>query len=731
MVRPAKEESSRSGDLLNDAYELHELLESDGDQHTYRATDTRNGSSVQIKLLRPELALQSGAVQRFLKVPKTLSGLRHPNLSQVIAIESDELGIPFVVEEHVQGEPLGNTVASFPQGMPLGVAINLLCPVVEAVAAAHERGVVHGRLQLAHVLLAKAGGNSVPKVTRFGLAPAGADARSDVWALGALLYQTLGGQTIDRPGARHEPLDELAPHLPGELTDLVERCLREEPAARPASAVELRDALGAAADRLRGVDRKSTEVAAAPTKAQTPVPVPAKPAPAKPAQAKPVALDATIAAPRDAFRPASEPAARATVSKRPARESKPEPAALASLPCVTNDEVALAATIAAVEDEPEATRERTKAPANAKPAPEKTISDLAAAFGPIEGSERIGQSEAENAGAARSFRDAFDEGQRETAARRFGRPARAGAAVAAANKREPEPEPAATAQRKPARDEVKPGARGLSDEAMRKLRQQGAREESRRDRWIGALLFFLFVIGLALITPLLTDPTRTQATAVFGERANMVLAAFSVLSVIALIRTWTIQIHSRPMLLRPVTTTLKVVTTLVCVLTASFFLPAGALGPIERFARLTLPWASSFFYLFLAFFGLMRSAREAASNAPAALVLGVLYCCAFFGSYRVLAQTVFAKKGKGSLLATAGGARSATGKLSDLVLRGETPIDEVTLGDAGTDAPLRERTEVGASEAADMSSVEQLEERRKTKGAAFEKLGGQVKDLAQ
>jgi serine/threonine protein kinase len=218
MVRPAKEESSRSGDLLNDAYELHELLESDGDQHTYRATDTRDGSSVQIKLLRPELALQSGAVQRFLKVPKTLSGLRHPNLSQVIAIESDELGIPFVVEEHVQGEPLGKTVASFPQG------------------------------------------------------------------IGALLYQTLGGQTIDRPGARHEPLDELAPHLPGELTDLVERCLRKDPAARPASAVELRDALGAAADRLRGVDRKSTEVAAPPTKAQTPAP--AKPAPVKPAPAK-------------------------------------------------------------------------------------------------------------------------------------------------------------------------------------------------------------------------------------------------------------------------------------------------------------------------------------------------------------------------------------------------------------------------------------------------------------
>ena len=78
MARAAEDESSRSGELLNSAYELHEVLESDAEHQTYRATDTRRGSKVQIKLLRPELALQSGAVQRFLRVPKTLSGLRHP-----------------------------------------------------------------------------------------------------------------------------------------------------------------------------------------------------------------------------------------------------------------------------------------------------------------------------------------------------------------------------------------------------------------------------------------------------------------------------------------------------------------------------------------------------------------------------------------------------------------------------------------------------------------------------
>jgi eukaryotic-like serine/threonine-protein kinase len=746
MVRPAKEESSRSGDLLNGAYELHELLEADADQHTYRATDRRNGSGVQIKLLRPELALQSGAVQRFLQVPKTLNGLRHPNLSQVIAIESDELGIPFVVEEHVQGEPLDRTVASFPQGMPLGVAINVLCPVVEAVAAAHERGVVHGRLQLEHVLLAKAGGNSVPKVTRFGLAPAGADARSDVWALGALLYQTLGGQTIASPGARHEPLDELAPHLPGELTSLVERCLRKDPAARPASAVELRDALGAAADRLRGVERKSAEIAAPPASARAAKTAQSKPAPARkpapgvePTPAKPLGLAATIASPRVASAPTAESFARATVAQRAAPGPRSDPPAVASLPCVEHDDAALAATLAALDDAPEHARKlaasKSSAPPNARATPEKTLSALAAAFGPMEGSDSVGQGESGDAAAARSFRKAFDEEQRTAAGRRGARAARPAAAAAAtaavAKDGERDSKPAGPISRKQARQEAKPGARAFSDEQMRKLREQGAREESRRDRWIGALFFFLFVIGLALFTPLLCDPSHQQASALLGARANVVLAGFSVLSVIALIRVWTVQIHTRPLLLRPVTTTLKVVTTLVCLLTASFFLPAGALGPIERFARAALPWASSFFYLFLAFYGLLRSARDAANNPTAALALAALYCCAFFGSYRVLAQTVFAKKrAAGALMASAGSPRSTASKLADMV-RGAAPVAEIPQADAGTDEPMHERSEVGASEAEDMNAVEQLENRRKTKSAAFNQLGSQVKDLSQ
>ena len=131
---------SRTGELLNQSYELHELLEPGGVADTYRATDRKRARTVKVTLLRPEFALQSSVVQGFLSMPKTLTGLRHPNVSQVIAVESDETGIPFVVEEHVEGEPLARTIAAFPEGMPVGVAMNVVMPVIEAMAAAHKLG---------------------------------------------------------------------------------------------------------------------------------------------------------------------------------------------------------------------------------------------------------------------------------------------------------------------------------------------------------------------------------------------------------------------------------------------------------------------------------------------------------------------------------------------------------------------------------------------------------------
>jgi hypothetical protein len=365
--------------------------------------------------------------------------------------------------------------------------------------------------------------------------------------------------------------------------------------------------------------------------------------------------------------------------------------------------------------------------------PLMTMSDLAAAFGPIEGSERIGQGEAEDAGRGRSFRKAFeDEQAAATVARRAGRVQRAQPEPQPTKGKEPEKEkdrdPAGVLlSRKQLREGVAASApRALSDEQMRALRERAKDDESRRDRIIAALLFFLFVFLLGYAVPLLCEVSHEKAHALLGKYTRLAVAGFSVLSVVALVRTWAMQIHARPIFLRPVTTTLKVVTALVCVLGATFFLPEGALGPVERGARIGLPWASSFFYFFLAFYGLIRAGREASSNAPTALALGMLYMGAFFGSYRVLITTVFAHKPNAG---NAGGApKSAVGRFTDLVMHtGEAPKPSPLEGyDAGVDQPLEQRKNAGASEADDMNSIDQLEQSRKKKSAQLEKLGEQL-----
>ena len=101
---------ARSGELINETYELKERLETSALAETYRATERDSGRVVRIKLLRPELALQSGAVEAFLRAPRTLHATRHPNLAQVLAIDTDATGIPFVVEESVEGESLARTM---------------------------------------------------------------------------------------------------------------------------------------------------------------------------------------------------------------------------------------------------------------------------------------------------------------------------------------------------------------------------------------------------------------------------------------------------------------------------------------------------------------------------------------------------------------------------------------------------------------------------------------------
>src|SRR3954470_18095690 len=112
--------ATRLGDVLNDAYELQELLSSTKQLEVYRARDKRTRDAVQITVLRPEFALQGRVVDSFLRGPRCLAAVSHQSLP-LVRVDTDDTGIPFVVEEAVEGRSLAALIASFPQGMPVAM----------------------------------------------------------------------------------------------------------------------------------------------------------------------------------------------------------------------------------------------------------------------------------------------------------------------------------------------------------------------------------------------------------------------------------------------------------------------------------------------------------------------------------------------------------------------------------------------------------------------------------
>jgi len=803
-------QSSRTGDLLNGAYELHEVVDAGVEYDTYRATDVKRGRQVEVKLLKAELALQAGVVDRFLSGPRSLTGLRHPNVSQIVGIESDDTGVPFIVQESVQGDSFATMVASFPQGMPLGVAINVMSPVIDAVAAAHELGLVHGRLTRDQVMLVRAGGTTVPKVTRFGQAPDGVDASSDVRSLGALLYEALSGQPPGRPNKPHPPLDELAPHLPEELLALVERCLSRDPSERPQDATLLREALDAVAARLRGGERKPAAVAPAPRATPAPpVAAAARATPAAPAPPRKPSPPPRVAHGDDETQPVDVDAAAALAqltqpkpqpSKQPERKPlAPEPSANterkpAPAPAAFSANIGIDATVAqpapsfahaatAVmeagedvfafdlssqppladdddageldddDDEPELSFEPAKPsipPATRSERPKKPkrkakddgdASALAAAFAPIEGADRIEQGEHEQVAMVRTFRESFEQAQQAAAQSRRRAKGKAESSDAPPAKRDAEPSAPGgpLLSRKQLREGSRPTGK-LTAEQFLQIQHTAGGADRKHEGVALELLFFLFVLLLPFATPLLCDLDSAHVQQVLHGKQKLAAGVFGVLTVIALVRTWALQISAKPTLLRPVNTMLKVVTVTVCILALGFFLPAGAMGSFGRFARIVLPWASSGFYGFLALYGLARALREAGQSPVRGIGMTLLYLGAFFGSYQILTTTVLTQARRQAMAKHAGGHELSTKeKLTELLAggqrEGQADAGVAELGEVPEELTkekaMVQRKEVGASEADDMAAVNELTEAKKRKSQGFEKMRKKMGELTR
>jgi serine/threonine-protein kinase len=281
----AEASEGREGETLRGKYRLEKLLGAGGMGEVYRATNLGIGRTVAIKLLRPEFADRPSIVERFLREARAANVVRHRNVVDVLDIDKDERGTPFIVQEYLEGEDFSAMLERFPDGVPPGIALSVLGPIVDAVRVAHEKGLVHRDLKPENVFLARLDGVTVPKVLDFGisklprtdasvrltgthaimgspqymspeqiLTPQQVDARSDIWSLGVMLFECLSGrlpfegktaEILFVKICHDEPLSlrDVAPHVPEELVHVVDRCLQREPQARFPDATELSDAL--------------------------------------------------------------------------------------------------------------------------------------------------------------------------------------------------------------------------------------------------------------------------------------------------------------------------------------------------------------------------------------------------------------------------------------------------------------------------------------------------------
>jgi eukaryotic-like serine/threonine-protein kinase len=273
-------------------YEVLAALGAGGMGEVYRARDARIGREVAVKVLPSDVAVDGERLRRFEREARTVGSLSHPNLLALFDVGRHE-GVPYLVTELLDGATLRGllTDGRFPQRKAVEYAIQ----IARGLAAAHEKGVVHRDVKPENVFVDRDG---QVKVLDFGLATvvrpdeadkadsdlitstspthagvlAGtigymspeqvrgqpADERSDVFALGAVLYEMLSGKRAFKRDSQvetlHAILNEDPPEvsrsdqpLPVPLERIVRRCLEKDPRQRFRSAQDVAFALEAVA----------------------------------------------------------------------------------------------------------------------------------------------------------------------------------------------------------------------------------------------------------------------------------------------------------------------------------------------------------------------------------------------------------------------------------------------------------------------------------------------------
>jgi eukaryotic-like serine/threonine-protein kinase len=173
-------------------YEIQSPLGAGGMGEVYRARDTRLDRTVAVKILPSHLSDNSDAKQRFDREARAISSLNHPNICTLHDV-GHQSGIDFLVMEFLEGETLAERLAKGP--LPNELVLKYGIEICEGLERAHKSGVVHRDLKPANVMLTKTGA----KLMDFGLAKATPTSPAPISSLSMTMSQPSAGRSLDHP----------------------------------------------------------------------------------------------------------------------------------------------------------------------------------------------------------------------------------------------------------------------------------------------------------------------------------------------------------------------------------------------------------------------------------------------------------------------------------------------------------------------------------------------------